>query len=68
MNAQATRLSGVTKELWGQWQQTKASWRDAKCQEFEERYLAELITSVDKTVAVIEQLDKLMTKIKKDCE
>jgi hypothetical protein len=68
MNAQAARLSGITKELWGQWQQTKASWRDAKCQEFEEKYLAELMASVDKTVSVIEQLDKLITKINKDCE
>jgi hypothetical protein len=68
MNAQASRLSGITKELWGQWQQTKASWRDTKCQEFEEKYLADLMATVEKTVGVIEQLDKLITKIKKDCE
>jgi hypothetical protein len=68
MNANATRLSGITRELWGQWQQTKGSWRDLKCQEFEEKYLVELLSSVDKTVAVIEQLDKLLLKIRKDCE
>jgi hypothetical protein len=68
MNANGSRLSGITRDLWGQWQQTKAYWRDAKAQEFENRYLAELLSSVDKTVGVIEQLDKLLQKIRKDCE
>jgi hypothetical protein len=68
MNASATRLSGITKELWGQWQQTKNYWRDSKAQEFEQKYLVELLSSVDKTVAVMEQLDKIILKIRKDCE
>lgn len=68
MNANGTRLSGLTKELWVQWQQTKAYWRDVKCQEFEAKYLGELTSSVDKTVGIIEQLDKLLQKIRKDCE
>jgi len=68
MSSQGARLSGVTKELWNQWQQTKTSWRDQKALEFEERYLADLISSVDRTVTVIEQLEKLMNQIKKDCE
>jgi hypothetical protein len=68
MNANASRLSGITKDLWGHWQQTKVYWRDSKAQEFEEKYLAELFASVDKTVGVIEQLDKLLQKIRRDCE
>jgi len=68
MNANASRLSGITRDLWGQWQQTKTYWRDAKAQEFENKYLAELLSSVDKTVGIIEQLDKLLQKIRKDCE
>jgi hypothetical protein len=68
MNANASRLSGITRDLWGQWQQTKAYWRDAKAKEFEEKYLAELFASADKTVGVIEQLDKLLQTIRKDCE
>jgi hypothetical protein len=68
MNANGTRLSGITKELWLQWQDTRASWRDAKSDEFQHKYLEELFASVDKTVAVIEQLDKLVTKIRHDCE
>ncbi len=68
MNANGTRLTGLTKELWGQWQQTKNYWRDSKSQDFEHKYISELVAGVDKTVAVIEQLDKLVTQIRKDCE
>ncbi len=68
MNANATRLEGLTRDLWSVWQQTKGHWRDAKSEEFERKYLEELRASVDKTVGVIEQLDNLLTKIRKDCE
>lgn len=68
MNAHAGRLSGLTNELWMKWQQTKELWQDAKSLEFEQNYLGELRPAVDKTVDVIEQLDKLLTKIRKDCE
>ena len=67
MNALGARLSGLTRQLWEQWQQTRYHWRDAKSEEFEDKYLAELVGSVDKTVGVIEELDKLITKIRGDC-
>ena len=68
MNANGTRLAAITKELWGQWQQTKQSWKDTKSEEFEHKYLDELVASIDKTVMVIEQLDKLVSKVRRDCE
>ncbi len=68
MNAQGSRLGAVTKDLWVHWLQTKESWADAKSLEFEQKFLQELMNSVDKTVTAIEQLDKLIQKIKKDCE
>jgi hypothetical protein len=68
MNACGTRLAAISKELWVQWQQTKEQWTDAKSQEFESKYLQELFSCADKSVAAIEQLDKIITKIKKDCE
>jgi uncharacterized protein YeaO (DUF488 family) len=68
MKASSNRLSGITKELRAQWQDTKSYWKDAKSEEFERRYMEELLASVDRTVTVIEQLDKLLTKIKTDCE
>jgi uncharacterized protein YeaO (DUF488 family) len=68
MKAGSSRLAGLTKELRAQWQDTKNYWKDAKSQEFERRYMEELLASVDRAVTVIEQLDKLATKIRKDCE
>jgi thymidylate synthase len=68
MNANGARLEAITRELWVQWQQTRQDWADDKSREFEQKYMQELVQSVDKTVAVIEQLDKLITRIKKDCE
>ena len=68
MKGSGNRLITVTRELWVQWQQTKAYWRDTKCQEFEHKYLEELLASVDRAATVIEQLDKLLKKVRTDCE
>lgn len=68
MNANGSRLEAITRELWVQWQQTRQSWADDRSREFEQKYLQELVQSVEKSVAVIEQLDKLITRIKRDCE
>ena len=67
MSGNGAKLSAVTKELAQQWQQTKERWRDAKSQEFERQYIQELLSSVEKAVTVMEQLDKLVTKIRNDC-
>lgn len=68
MSANGARLEAITKELRVQWQRTKEHWSDAKSVEFEHKYLEELFSSVDRAVLVIDQLDKLISKIKKDCE
>jgi hypothetical protein len=61
-------LNGVTKDLYLQWHQTRDTWRDAKSQEFDQKYLQDLWTTVDKTIGVIEQLDQMLARIRKDCE
>jgi hypothetical protein len=68
MHASGSRLEAITKELRVQWMQTKEHWADAKSREFEQRYLHELFATVDKTVSAIDQIDKLMTRVRKDCE
>ncbi len=68
MKTSSTRLAWIKKELRAQWLDTKAYWKDAKSLEFEHKYMEELLASVDRTVTVIEQLDKLVEKIRKDCE
>ena len=68
MRGSSARLAGITKELRAQWQDTKSYWKDARSQEFERKYMEELFASVDRTVTVIEELDKLLSKIRTDCE
>jgi hypothetical protein len=68
LNASKARLVAITKELSNRWDETKNYWRDAKSQEFEQRYMLELFASVDKTVTVMEKLNELLTKVRNDCE
>jgi len=68
LSGSKSRLVGVTKELCAQWDQTKNYWRDAKGQEFEHKYMEELLINMDRTVTVIEKLDELIRKVRSDCE
>ena len=68
MSGSGAKLMALTRALSAQWQQTKDYWQDAKCREFERQYMEELFASVDKAVGVMEQVDKLIAKIRHDCE
>jgi thymidylate synthase len=62
------RLGMLTKELITKWRETREYWKDAKSGEFEKKYIDELQASVDSAVLIIDQLDKIINKIRKDCE
>jgi hypothetical protein len=62
------RLAALTKDLTLKWAQTREHWNDAKSTEFEKKYLEELVASVDSALGTIDQLDKIITKIRTDCE
>jgi thymidylate synthase len=66
--ANKTRLTSVTQELFNRWRETQNYWRDAKAKEFERLYIEELSASVNAASGVVDQLDKIIAKIKKDCE
>ncbi|MCX6904122.1 MAG: hypothetical protein NTW03_11740 [Verrucomicrobia bacterium] len=68
LRANGGKLAAITMVLSNQWQQTRDSWQDAKGQEFERKYMDELRAGVDKACVVIEQLDKLVMKVRRDCE
>ena len=61
-------LVTATKALSIKWAETRESWRDAKSQEFEAHYLQNLLASVDRISPVFEDLEKLLTKVRNDCE
>ena len=61
-------MVAATKELSLRWTETKNSWHDAKSQDFEERYLNELIATIERTVPVFDDLAKVIAKVRSDCE
>ena len=68
MSASQNRLAGLTNELRTEWEQTKHYWNDAKSREFEQRFLSELFSSVNQTINNIESLERVLAKIRSDCE
>jgi hypothetical protein len=58
----------ATKDLSLRWAETKEAWKDARSQEFEQKFLTELMASVDRAAPVFDDLDKVMTKVRSDCE
>jgi len=62
------RLIGLTRDISLQWDEVKNSWRDAKSEEFERRFMNELAAQTSRAVSVLEQLDKLLQKVRSDCE
>lgn len=63
-----SRLAASTRELALQWEETRNYWRDAKSEEFERRYMAELLAQVDRTIPAIEKLDQVLARVRSDCE
>ena len=45
-------------------QQCKNYWTDVKSKEFEEKYIAPLPDAVTATSSIIDEIDKILTKIK----
>lgn len=70
MNLQSDKavLVKVSKDVATSWDQVKGSWRDAKSGEFERDYIEPLQANITVALAAIDKLDKLLTKVRKDCE
>ena len=66
--ANRTRLEASTQQLLVQWRQTKEYWRDAKAVEFERKYIEELLSGLSVAVAAIDELEKVASKVRIDCE
>jgi hypothetical protein len=62
------RLIGLTRELAADWAATKDHWRDAKSMEFEKRFIEDLMGSVNVAVVNIDTLERVLNKVREDCE
>ena len=68
LSGSKSRLTSSARELFQRWAETKNYWRDAKSEEFERRFMAELSASVNRTVLIVEKLDEVLKKVRSDCE
>lgn len=67
-SANGKQLVAATKDLVRRWEETKESWQDAKASEFEQKYLFELVAAMERAAPVFDDLDKLLNRIRSDCE
>ncbi len=68
VSASRSRLGALTRDLLCQWQQTQEHWRDDKSRQFDRDYMDELNRGVNRAVRELESLEKILTKIRIDCE
>ena len=66
--ANAKAIQAATRELARKWDETRQFWTDAKSAEFERAYLAELFTQVERSVPVMEELEKIVQRVRRECE
>lgn len=66
--ASRARLAAITKDLIRRWKETRENWRDAKAAEFERTYMEDLLAGVNAAVNSLEKLDRVLERIRKDCE
>jgi hypothetical protein len=61
-------LTQNARGLSERWHATKLHWRDAKALDFEKQYLDPLPAMVSKASIMMNELETLIKKIRKDCE
>jgi hypothetical protein len=62
------RLVGLTRDISLRWADTRNYWRDARSEEFDQRYMAELNAAVGRAVTILDKLDEVLKKVRSDCE
>ena len=68
LNAGKSRLAALTKDLTTHWRETREYWRDDRAREFEQRYMDDLLSGVTTTLNNLETLERILDKIRSDCE
>jgi len=67
-SANGARLAALSKDLLCRWQQTREQWRDNKAREFEDRFISELESAVNSALTGIADLERVINKVRSDCE
>ncbi len=68
VSANGKMVVALTKQLSVAWAETQNHWRDEKSDEFEKRFLTELISAVERAGPVFDDLDKVLSRVRSECE
>ena len=68
VSANGKTLVALTKQLSVAWQETKGHWHDVKSEEFEKRFLTELASAVERAAPVFDDLEKVLSRVRSECE
>lgn len=68
LNHSKGRMLGLSRELLKTWQETQAHWHDQKSREFDSTYMQPMFDAMDNAVTAMDDLDKMLQKLRKDCE
>lgn len=63
-----SKMTKATKVFLTSWEQMRGRWRDVKAREFEKQWIETLPEDVGAALRVIDELDKVLTKARRDCE
>jgi hypothetical protein len=66
--ASSSVLAQSSRDLAARWQETSTFWRDAKAAQFQRDYLDALPALVGKTREALDELDRVLRKIRSECE
>ena len=68
LSANSKVLATSTTKLLRQWNATGQHWDDAKSSEFEQKYLVELQASVDRAGPVLDDIERVLRRVRDECE
>jgi uncharacterized protein YukE len=64
----AGTLQEALKELMARWENVRGQWQDAKAQEFEQQYFEKLPELIRNSVNLMDDIDAVTQKLRRDCE
>ena len=66
--ASAVKLTKSTKAFLQSWDRVQSHWRDSRQRDFEKDFIETLPDDISAAIRVIEEIDKIITTAKRDCE
>ena len=61
-------INRAVRDLNVEWEECKTNWNDIKSKEFQQKYISTIPDTLSSCSNIIDELDKILNKLRKDCE